>query len=460
MIFSKSKEKNRVLDVTSGPMLKKMVMFAIPVILSGVLQQTFNTADSIIVGRWASAEALGGVSATGSLINLIISLFGGLSIGAAVAISQSLGASDEEGASRHSHNAVATALFGGLLVAVLGIAISRPVLTAMGTPKENIEYSIKYMRIYFAGAPFMLLYNYGSAILRCMGDTKRPLIFLSMGGVVNIILNITFVVGFGMDSDGVAIATVVSNAISSLLVLYTLCHSSNCCAITLRKVRIRSKEFKKIISLGIPAGIQSAMFSISNVVVQSSINLFGSSAVAGNGASASIEAYAGFTQEGFNQAALTFSGQNTGAKKYKRLKTIFFQANLMGMVAVTALILIIVPLRHQLISLFVPSDAEAIAMGSERLMWIFPMQNFGMIMMGTSACLRGMGKSFIPMLISIFGVCVFRMLWIATVFSHFKSLTTIYMIYPISWIITDIALVIMFAYVYRGAVSGKRELKR
>lgn len=459
-MFSKSKSSYRVLDVTSGPMLKKMILFALPVMLSGVLQQTFNTADSIIVGRWASAEALGGVSATSSLINLIISLFAGLSVGAAVAISQSIGACDEAGANRHAHNAVATAVFGGLLVAVAGVLLSRPVLELMGTPKANIEYSVKYMRIYFCGAPFILLYNYGSAILRCMGDTKRPLIFLAFGGVANIILNIVFVVGFGMDSDGVAIATVVSNVISSSFVLYTLCHGNNCCRIALGKVRISAREFKKIISLGIPAGIQSAMFSISNVVLQSSINFFGSSAVAGNGAAVSIEAYSSYVQDGFVQAGMTFSGQNTGARKYQRLKTVFYQANLFGMLAVTLLAFLVVPFRQSLITLFVPGDSAAIAIGSQRLIWIMPMQMIGAVMIITSGCLRGMGKSFIPMLISVFGVCVFRMIWVMAVFAHVKKLTVIYMVYPLSWFITAVVLVVMFAYVYRGAVLGKRELKR
>ncbi|MBE7052160.1 MAG: MATE family efflux transporter [Ruminococcaceae bacterium] len=452
MIFGKSKSR-QVLDVTSGPMMKKLLMFAIPVILSGVLQQTFNTADSVIVGRWASAEALGGVSSTASLVNLIICLFNGLSIGAAVAISQCIGAGDEAGAGRYAHNAVATAFFGGIAVGIAGVLLSRPVLTLMGTPEENIEYAVKYMRLYFMGAPFILLYNYGSAILRCMGDTKRPLIYLFMGGVTNVILNVIFVVGFGMDSDGVAIATVASNVISSSLVLYTLCHSHNCCTISLSKVRIRAKEFKRIIALGLPAGIQSAMFSISNVVVQSSLNSFGSSAVAGNGAAISIEAYASYTQEGFCQAALTFSGQNTGAGKYKRIKSVFYLANAMGIVAMLILASILVPLREPIITLFIPNNPEAVAIGCTRMLYIIPLTSLGMIMMGTSACLRGMGKSIVPMLISIFGVCVVRMGWIFTVFKAFRSLETIYLVYPVSWIVTDIALIAMFVIVYKRAMK-------
>ena len=271
MFFGKNRD-SEILDVTKGPMLKKMILFTIPVILSGILQQAFNTADNVVVGRYAGADALGGVTATASLTNLIICLFIGLSVGASVAISQALGARDEKEANELAHTAIATAIYSGVVVGVVGFIVSKPILELMGTPKENIEYAAKYMKIYFCGAPFVLLYNFGSGILRTMGDTKRPLIYLAIGGIANVILNLVFVIGFGMDTDGVAIATVMSNVIASSLVLYTLIKSDNCCKISPGDIRIDFNRFKRIMVLGIPAGIQSAMFSLSNVVMQSSIN--------------------------------------------------------------------------------------------------------------------------------------------------------------------------------------------
>ena len=440
----KNSNQRRSLDVTSGPMLGKIFSFAIPIILSGILQQTFNTADTIVVGRGASSEALGGVSACSSLINLIICIFGGLSIGATVSISQAIGAKDEQKAGRLAHTAIATALLGGVFLGILGIALSKPLLKLMGTPKENIDYAVKYMRIYFAGAPFLLLYNYGSAILRTVGDTKRPLIFLATGGIANVILNLVMVLGLGMDSDGVAIATVASNVIASALVLYTLIHSHHVCRIFPRNIRISFKEFKRILALGVPAGIQSGMFSISNVVLQSSINSFGSAMVAGNGAAASVDSYAAFVSEGFSQTAITFSGQNMGAKKYDRLKTVFLQTNLSGIIIVALVAAIIIPFRENVISIFITDNPEAVAAGCERLMWVLLPHCIGSAMTITSSVLRGMGKSVQPMIATVFGVCVVRMIWVVTIFRHFGTIRSLYLVYPVTWILTLSMVVMLF----------------
>lgn len=456
MAYGKIREKE-ILNVTSGPMLKKMILFGIPVILSGILQQAFNTADNIVVGRYAGADALGGVTATASLTNLIICLFIGLSVGASVAISQAIGARNESEANSLAHTAIATAIYSGIVVGIVGFFISKPILELMGTPKENIGYATKYMKIYFCGAPFVLLYNFGSGILRTMGDTKRPLIYLAIGGVANVILNLIFVIGFKMDTDGVATATVISNVISSSLVLYTLIKSDNCCRIYPNEIRINYKKFKKIMALGIPAGIQSAMFSLSNVVMQSSINFFGSSAVAGNGAALTIEMYGGFVAEGFASAGMTFAGQNTGAKKYKRLKTVFYQSNLLGMLITLTLSAIVIPLRHILVGLFITDSAEAVRIGCERLVWIFSGHFLATAMTVSSGCLKGMGKSFSSMIVSVFGVCVLRIIWIMTVFKLYPTLNVVYTVYPLTWIITTAALCVIFVLTYKNAVAGKTD---
>ncbi|MBE7049168.1 MAG: MATE family efflux transporter [Ruminococcaceae bacterium] len=457
MFFGKNRD-SEILDVTKGPMLKKMILFTIPVILSGILQQAFNTADNVVVGRYAGADALGGVTATASLTNLIICLFIGLSVGASVAISQALGARDEKEANELAHTAIATAIYSGVVVGVVGFIVSKPILELMGTPKENIEYAAKYMKIYFCGAPFVLLYNFGSGILRTMGDTKRPLIYLAIGGIANVILNLVFVIGFGMDTDGVAIATVMSNVIASSLVLYTLIKSDNCCKISPGDIRIDFNRFKRIMVLGIPAGIQSAMFSLSNVVMQSSINFFGSAAVAGNGAALTMEMYGGFVAEGFSSAGMTFAGQNTGAKKYERLKTVFYQANLLGAIMTVILSLIIIPSRHTLVGFFITDSPEAVKIGCERLMWVFSCHFLATVMTVSSGCLKGMGKSFSSMIVSVFGVCVLRVVWIMTIFKLYPTLSVVYAVYPLSWLVTIIALWLIFIVTYKKVVFGRTQL--
>ncbi len=449
------KKNSKVLNVTEGPMLKKMILFAIPIMLSNILQQAFNTADSIVVGRYASSNALGGVSATSPLITLIISLFTGLTVGATVAISQAIGAKDEEGASRHAHNAIATAIMGGVIVAVIGNVFAGPVLKMMGTPAEIIGYSIKYMRIYFAGAPFLLLYNYGSAILRSVGDVKKPFLYLAIAGVINVILNLILVLGFNMDSAGVAIATVVSNAVASTLVLFRLIHSTHCCHIDIKRIRIYINEFKKIIVLGLPSGIQTSLFSGSNVLMQSSINSFGAAVVAGNGASAAVEAYVSFISAGFGQAAMTFAGQNVGAKKFERLKIVLMQAISCAVLLDFFVAILIVPAREDIIRIFIPGDIDAIKAGAYRLMLIAGFHFIASHMTITSNCISGMGKSIRSMIVAVFGVCIFRIICLATVFAKYHTINVLYAIYPVSWAITACMHIIMFTYLYKKAVKTR-----
>ena len=453
------KKGSLTLDVTQGPILAKMIKFAIPIFLSGVLQQTFTTADSVIVGRFSGSDALAGISATSSMINLLVNFFMGLSTGASVAISQHTGAGDTIGVSRHAHNAIATSLLCGFIVAVLGNILCTPVLKMMDTPPEIIDYSEKYLRIYFAGVPAILLYNYGSAIMRTMGDTKRPIFYLGVGGVVNVILNLIFVVGFGMDADGVAIATVASNIVSAIFVMNNLIRSTHACRINLKDIRILKKEFKRIISLGLPSGIQSAMFSVSNLVMQSSFNSFGSSFVAGNAAAANIDHYNDYIGTAFVQAATTFSGQNFGAGNYKRIKKIFIESILC--VSSLALIVssLIIIFREPLARLFISDNEYAIHIAGLRNIYVGGMYIFCAIMGVSSANIRAIGKSVCAMMVTVIVVCFGRVVWIYTVFAQFPdSPHVLYIVYPISWIVTGIINICMFIYFYRRMASGKMKM--
>ena len=453
------KKGGLTLDVTQGPILAKMIKFAIPIFLSGVLQQTFNTADSMIVGRFSGSNALAGISATASFINLLVNFFMGLSAGASVAISQPTGAGGKEGVGRHAHNAIATSLICGFIVAILGNFMCLPMLNLLDTPAEIIGYSEKYLRIYFAGVPFILLYNYGSAVMRTMGDTKRPILYLGVGGLVNVLLNIVFVVGFGMDTDGVAIATVMSNVVSAAFVMFNLSRSTHACHIELKQIKIHKKEFKRIMALGLPSGVQSAMFSISNLVMQSSFNSFGPSFVAGNAAAANIDHYNDYIGTAFVQAVTTFTGQNFGAGNYKRIKKIFVESILCVVslsVVVSSLIIIF---REPLARLFITDNEYAIEIAGLRNIYVGGMYALCAIMGVASANIRAVGKSVCAMMVTVIVACFGRVVWIYTVFASFpKNPHVLFMVYPLSWAIASVINIFIFVYLYKRMASGKMKM--
>ncbi len=461
-VYSMAKDaKDTMLNVTSGPIFKKMIIFAIPIFFSGILQQAFNTADLIVIGNFANSNALGGISVTGAIINLLVNFFMGLSVGASVVIAQHIGAGDTSGARRHAHNAIATALVCGVIVAIVGNIFCRPILRLVDTPDEIIGYSEKYMRIYFAGTPAVLIYNYGSAIMRTMGDTRRPLFYLAIGGAANIFLNLIFVIVFKMDTDGVAIATIVSNIISAAFVMYSLTHSSHCCSINIPEVRLMKKEFIRITALGLPTGVQSAMFSVSNILVQSSINSFGPSVVAGNAAGGNIDNYVNYVAEAFVPTAISFSGQNFGAGKHKRVKKIFIES-ILG-VAIVSLVLsaFIAIFRYPLSGMYISDNPQAIEASALRILMVgIPYFLCGMMCVA-SANIRAMGKSVLPMVTTIFGVCIVRIIWIFTVFAmdKFHTLEMLYVIYPISWALTLALHIVCFIYFYRKLSDDKLKMQ-
>lgn len=443
------RQKNKYeIDMCNGPLLGKILLFTIPLMLSGILQLLFNAADIVVVGRFAGNEALAAVGSTSALINLLVNVFMGLSVGANVLVARFYGAGQKKELSDMVHTAVLTALISGGILVVVGFFLSRPALLLMATPDDCIDQAVLYMQIYFAGMPVIMLYNFGSAILRAVGDTKRPLYYLSAAGVVNVLLNLLFVIVFSMGVAGVAIATVISQAISAALVIRCLMFADSDYRLELKKLKIVPDKLLKMIQIGLPAGLQGALFSISNVLIQSSVNSFGSVAMAGNTAGANIEGFVYIAMNSLHQTAISFAGQNFGARKYKRIGRTMLICQ--GIVITVGLVMgnIAYLFSGSLLQLY-SSDAAVIQYGVLRMSIICTMYCFCGMMDVMVGVLRGMGYSVMPMLVSLTGACLFRVVWIYTIFRQFHTLQCLYWSYPISWVLTFLAHLLCFAVVYR-----------
>lgn len=440
--------KKYEIDMCSGPLFGKILVFYFPLMLSGILQLLFNAADIAVVGRFAGNEALAAVGSTSSLTNLLVNLFIGLSVGANVLVARFYGAEQKNELKEMVQTAIATSVIGGILLIFVGFFVSRPALTLMGTPEDVIAHSVLYMRIYFAGMPFMMAYNFGAAVLRAVGDTKRPLYYLLAAGVVNVILNLVFVIIFEMGVAGVAVATVISQAISASLILRCLITTDSAYRLELNGIKIAGDKLAKMFQIGLPAGLQGSLFSISNVLIQSSVNSFGSVAMAGNTAGGNIESFVYTAMNSFYQASISFSGQNFGAKKYRRVGKVLLICE--GLVIVVGLIMgngayLFAGTLLKLYTL----DPEVIQYGILRMAYIcIPYFLCGMmdVIVGV---LRGIGYSVMPMLVSLTGACLFRVVWIYTVFRQLRTLECLYISYPISWALTFFVHLICFAVVYR-----------
>ena len=437
-----TKEKNN--DLTSGPLTIKIIKFIIPLMLTGILQLLYNAADSIVVGHYDGSSALAAVSSVGALINLLVNAFMGLSVGAAVVVAQDYGAKDYEGVSKTVHTSYLISIIGGIVVGAIGLIFSRQFLIWMGSPEDVLPLSTEYLMIYFIGTPANMAYNFGASILRSVGDTKRPLYFLTISGLVNIVLNLVLVIVFHMGVAGVAYATIISQILSAVMVIVYMMKSKDCVRFVPKKMRIHGDKLKKMLYIGLPAGFQGTVFSLSNVVIQSAVNSFGSLVMAGNGAASSLE---GFTYTAMNsvyQASLTFVGQNVGAKKYDRINKV--QGVCLVLVTIIGLVFGVTTycLGEPLLSIYLPNDPEAIPYGIIRMSYIaLPYFLCGMmeVMVGGQ---RGMGMSFIPMINALLGSCVLRIIWISTVFAADPTLFTLYISYPISWIITTLAHTVFY----------------
>ncbi len=438
-----------------GPLLGKILLFTLPLMASSILQLLFNAADIIVVGRYAGSDALAAVGSTGALINLLTNMFIGFSVGANVLVARYYGAGKPDEVSETVHTSVMLSIIGGILLAAIGIIFASPLLELMGTPENVLPLAALYVRIYFAGMPVILLYNYGSAILRAIGDTKRPLYYLAVAGVLNIILNLIFVIVFEMSVAGVALATILSQTLSAILVIRCLMHTEGGCHLDLHQLKIHSHKLWKILQLGLPAGLQGSIFSLSNVLIQSSVNSFGAIAMAGNSAAANIEGFTYVAMNSFYQAAITFVSQNMGAMEFKRIRKIAWQC--LACVTVTGALLgnLSFFFGHQLLGIY-SDEAEVIRYGIYRLEVIGTTYFLCGIMDVCVGCLRGIGYSFLPMVVSLLGACGFRILWIFTVFKGHHDLHTLYISYPISWAITASVHMICFLILYRRMVKKSR----
>ncbi len=431
--------KSKKTNMLEGPLYSGIIRYTIPIILSSVLQLLFNAADLVVVGQFCGSISVGAVSATGAITNLIINLFVGLSIGAGVCVAHGLGGQKNEEVHRTVHTAIPVALISGVILTMIGVPLARPLLEMMNTPGDVLPLSALYMRIYFAGITFTVLYNFASSILRAAGDTKGPLVYLTVAGVINVILNLIFVIWFDMNVAGVALATIIAQSVSAFLVIRALMRRTDACRLHLNKLKIHKEQLMKLVKIGIPAGIQGSMFSISNVIIQSSVNSFGSSTlVAGNGAAGNIEGFVYMALNAFSQTAVNYVGQNAGAMQYDRIRKIFRSC----IVCVCVVGLTVGPLAYfaapVLLKFYIPDSQEAIAYGITRMAYVcLPYFMCGLMDLATGA-LRGMGTSFIPMIVSILGVCGFRIAWVYTIFQipQYHTPQILYLSYIVSWTLT------------------------
>ena len=438
-------------DMLNGPILKKMIIFALPLALGSIFQQLFNMVDSAVVGQFASSEALAAVGANAPVVNLFINLFVGISVGSSVLIATYIGSGNEKNLSKGVHTSISISLICGIFLAGLVLFVAEPLLSFIGTPDNIIDLAVLYLRIYALGMPFILLYNFTSAILRSAGDSKHPFYALVIGGIINVILNLLLVIGLKRSVDGVAIGTVVSNLVSSFYVLYYLGKEREPLRFHIKKLSISKKELVSILKIGIPAGLQGTVFSLSNVIIQSTINSFGSSVIAGSSAAVNFE-YIGYAViNGFSQAATTFIGQNYGAKKMDRCRKIWKQALIAGMGIALVLDLAIVLARIPLAHLFT-SDPEVIPFAVQRILQVMSLHWILGTYEITGCSLRGYGKSMVPALLTVFGTCVVRILWVYLVNTYFHTFSMLLLVYPVSWIVTGI-LVITYYFMARPKIE-------
>lgn len=439
-------EKRYSLDMTSGPFLKKILVFSVPLMLTGLLQLAYNTADVVVVGRFAGKEALAAVGSTGSLINLLLNVFLGLSMGSGVMIARHIGAGDEERVRKSTHTAMLLSVICGFLVGALGFFLSKQILILMKAPDDVLDLAALYLKIYFLGSPGMLAYNFGASIVRATGDTKRPLYILFFSGLVNVALNLILVIFFHLGVSGVAIATIVSQYISAVMIIKYLTVIPNSCRLHFSKLRIHKEELLPILRLGLPAGIQNSLFSVSNVIIQSTVNSFGSVAMAGIAAGSNFDSYVYTCTNAIAQTSMTFTSQNMGAKKYGNIPRVFSYCLMITVVVGTAMGWFGVLFDDTIVGFF-STDPEVISIGAARLSQIMPFYVFCSLMDVASNQLRGMGRSYDTMFVSLAGACGVRLLWIFAALPFNHTLTMLYWAYPISWAVTFFVQLMLYFYV-------------
>ena len=437
------RKSDKIDDENDKSLALRIGKFILPLLMSGILQLLYNAADSIVVGNHDGPNALAAVTSVGALINLLLNIFIGMSVGTAVCVAHDVGAKDEEGVHRDIHTSILLGLISGVVVGIIGFIFSGTFLQWMDSPEDVIGQSELYMKIYFIGTPANIIYNFGASIMRSLGETKRPLYYLTFAGILNVILNIILVVGFNLGVAGVAVGTIVSQFVAAACIIADLIKRKDGAHFDFRKMRIYKEKLKKIVVVGLPAGLQGIAFSLSNVLIQSSVNSFGQYAMAGNGAAASIEGFTYIAMNSVYHASLTFVGQSVGAKKYNRIGRIV--ATCLVFVVIIGIVLGYVSyfFGNQLLSLYIDSNSEgvdiAVSYGLLRMRYILLTYFIFGVMDVMVGAQRGMGMSFIPMANALIGTCLLRIVWISVVFPIFNTLDSVYISYPISWVITLIA---------------------
>lgn len=448
--------KKYEIDMSTGSLLKNIVAFVAPLMLSNILQLLYNAADIVVVGRYAGNEALAAVGSTSSLINLIINLFIGLSVGTSVFVSTCYGAGDSDGVEKGVHTSVMLSIISGAVCLIVGECFARPILLMMGSPGDVIDMAALYMMIYFIGTPAMVFYNFCSAVLRSYGDTKRPLFILTLSGFVNVALNLVFVIFLGMGVSGVAAATVTAQYLSAFLIGWCMISSDEAYRLSFKKLRIYKDQLLSILKIGLPAGIQSCVFSFSNVIIQSSVNSFGSVVIAGNSAASNVEGFVYTAMNSLQQSAVTATAQNMGAKNKKRIYG-SLRVNL-GLVIAVGVVFgsAVVLLRKPILSIY-SGDMAVIEAGAKRLEVICTMYFLCGMMDVYIGHLRGMGYSIMPTVVSISGVCGVRIVWIFTAFAACRNVYMLYAAWPISWFFTAMVQYICILCVRRRTIARQMD---
>lgn len=434
---------NKQMDMLHGSLADKILIFALPLAASSILQQLFNSADVAVAGRFAGPDALAAVGGNSSVINLLVNLFVGLSVGANVVIANYIGQKRLDQVREAVHTVITLALCSGIFLLFLGNVIARPILVLIDTPSDVLELAVIYLKIYFMGMPFVMVYNFGSAILRSIGDTKKSLYCLIISGVVNVALNLLLVIRFHLSVAGVAIATVVANGISAGMILYFLTHGAETIRVDMKKLALKKEQLWKIVRIGVPAGLQGMVFSLSNVCIQSAINGFGKHAVAGSAAALNYEFFTYFVTSAFTQAAVTFTSQNYAAKQYDRCKRVFRYSMLLG-ILITGIMSVIFITGREFFAGIYTDDAVALQYAMIRLMHVELLEFMPCLYEVSGGTLRGMGYSMLPAVLTVFGSCGLRIAWIYTVFRRHRDFAMLMNVYPFTWVVT--ALLVLGAY--------------
>lgn len=449
-----SKIKKKQMDMIHGPMFYKILFFALPLAASSILQQLFNSADVAVVGRFAGSAALAAVGGNSPVINLLINMFVGLSIGANVIIANFIGQGREDKVKEAVHTVMSVALISGVSLLVIGIIIAKPILLMINTPSEVINLAVLYLRIYFLGMPFVMVYNFGAAILRSTGETRKPLYCLIISGIINILLNLLLVIVFHLSVAGVAIATVIADGVSAFLVVYFLSHSDDAIRLNIRELSLNKEIVVKVIKIGAPAGLQGVVFSLSNVFIQSAINGFGTHAMAGSSAGLNYEYFTYYMINAFNQTAVTFTSQNYGAKDLERCKRAFRISLVTGMALTLVMSFIFVGATDFFAGIYT-NDPVAIKYAIIRMKHVTLLECLTGVYEISGGALRGMGHSLLPALLTVIGSCGFRVVWLYTVFKVVPTFTMLMNVYPVTWVITGTMVMISYLIIRKKIEAGQ-----